>query len=578
MKKQWISDELKWALSFLKPRIWGVLLIVVLTFGQNYFYAMIPTVGTNFLFELLSPEKIQQLYRYFFIALAIILLRALFDFFKNYSMYSIISAVSKKIRDMFFSHLMVLDIDFFKENKTGNIISVGVNDVEKMQADFYSGLVHFLSSSMIVIIVLVKLFLLNWKLSVISLGAIPLLYLIIRVLGNVIRSVSKKLRENLAELSINFHETLTGIEVVKAFAQEKKETESFKENTNMYRKTYLKLVRVMNIFGPFNEITLFLFALIIIGLGAIFIVRGTWELKGLTEYLILLGIITAPIVSIPKYISGYKVASASVERIRNILLKEPEIKEAENPISRDIEGKIEFKNVRFSYNRSQDVLKDISFTAEKGEVVALVGPSGGGKTTLVNLIPRFYDCKNGAILIDGVNVRDYSLKSLRSQIGIVSQNVILFNTTILENIRYAKREASEEEVISAAKRAYAYDFIMELPDQFQTNVGERGVRLSGGQKQRISIARTVLMNPEILILDEATSALDSESERYIQLAISNLMEGRTSITIAHRLSTISNAKKIFVIDEGKVIAVGDHEELLENCDLYKKIYNLQYFR
>jgi subfamily B ATP-binding cassette protein MsbA len=578
LKRKWISDELRWALGFLKTRIWGVLGVFVLAFGQNYFYAMIPTVSTNFLFELLTPEKIEQLYRYFFLAVAIIIARAMFDFFRNYSMEVILSSVIKKIRDMLFSHLMILDIDYFKKNKTGNIITIGINDIEKINTDFYQGLVYFLSSVMIVIIVLVKLFLLNWMLTLISFGVIPLIFLVIRILGTTIRKQAKKHREALAGLSVNLHEVLTGVEVVKAFAQENTESEKFNENTTVFRKIYIKLIRTMNFFGPLNEVTLFLFALIMIGIGAIFIVRGQWELKALTEYLILLGIMTAPVANIPKYISHYKVASASVERVMSILKVEPKITQKQDPISKSLEGRIQFDKVWFAYNPDQDVLKEISFVAEKGEVVALVGPSGGGKTTIINLIPRFYDAGKGAVFIDDIDVREYSLKSLRSQIGIVSQNVSLFNTTILENIRYGKQDADESEVVEAAKKAFAYDFIIEFPEGFGTNVGEKGVRLSGGQKQRLSIARTVLMNPEILILDEATSSLDSESERYIQLALNNLMQGRTTIMIAHRLSTISHATKILVIDKGKIIDSGTNEELLERCKLYKKIYKLQYFR
>lgn len=578
IRQKHISDELRWALGFLKPHFWGGLGVFVLAFGQNYFYAMIPTVSTNFLFELLTPEKISELYRYFFLAVAIIFARAIFDFFRNYSMELILSSVIKRIRDIFFSHLLTLDVDYFKKNKTGNIISIGINDIEKINTDFYAGLVYFLSSLMIVIIVLVKLFLLNWLLTLLCFGVIPIIYIVIRVLGNIIRGQAKKHREALANLSVNLHETLTGVEVVKAFAQEDAETVRFNENTSLYRKIYIKLIRTMNFFGPLNDVTLFLFALVLVGIGAIFIVRGQWELKSLTEYLILLGIMTAPVANIPKYISNYKVASASVERVMSILKVKPKITQKPDPLSKTLTGEIEFRNVSFAYSPSREVLKNISFIARRGEVVALVGPSGAGKTTIANLIPRFYDAAEGQVLIDGADVTEYRLHSLRSQIGIVSQNVVLFNTTIFDNIRYAKHDVEKDVVIEAAKKAYAYDFIMEFEEGLATNVGEKGVRLSGGQKQRISIARTILMNPEILILDEATSSLDSESEHYIQLAINNLMQGRTTITIAHRLSTISHATKILVIDKGEIIDAGTNEELLSRCALYKKIYDLQYFR
>jgi len=576
--KKILSKELRWALSFLRPYTWGLFGIFILTFGQNYAFALLPRVSTNFLFELISPERIHLIYRYLGMAVGIVVLKALLEFVNNFSKEIIINSTIKKIRDKYFTHLIALDIDFFTQNQTGNLIAIGINDVEEVKIWFYQQLIVFISGVMMLIIILVKLFIINWQLTLISLGVMPLLYWIIRIIGGKIRYVGRKLRKNLAGLSVNLHETLTGIEVVKASAAEEYENDKFQENTERYKKSHIKLSKLQNLLGPLDEMIIYLFAMGLLGIGSYFIIGGTWDIKGLTEYLMLLGIMSAPLIRIPNFIVKFKLVTASVERINYVLSTKPGIKEVENPLSRKVEGTIEFYKVWFSYNSSDDVLQDISLRVEKGEIIALVGPSGAGKTTIANLIPRFYDSSRGTILIDDINIREYNLKSLRSQIGIVSQSVILFNTTILENIKYAKREATEEEVIWAAKKAYAYDFIMELPNQFETNIGEKGVKLSGGQKQRIAIARTILMNPQILILDEATSALDSESERYIQLAINNLMEGRTSITIAHRLSTISHATKIFVIDKGRIIEVGTHEELLETCDLYKKIYNLQYFR
>jgi len=577
-KRKFFSDELKWALSYLKPYTLGLFGVFILTFGQNYSFALLPRVSTNFLFELITPEKYHQLIKYFLLAVALITARAFFKFFKKYSMKIITHSAIKKVRDNFFSHLIKLDLHFFTENKTGNIISVGINDIEKIRTSFYQGIVGFFSHVMMLIIIMVRLYLLNWQLTLISMGSLPALYLVVRIMGNKMRLVSRKLRENLADLSVNLHETLTGIEVVKSFAKEDVEIEKFKKNTKRYKKTFLRLSQLTNLFGPLNEMIVYIFGMILVGVGSFFIIKGQWSVKGLTEYLMLLGIMTGPVTKIPKFISNFKIVTASIERICNILSLEPSVKEMENPIEKKIEGEIEFKNVWFYYKPENYVLKGVSFKVNKGEVVALVGPSGAGKSTIINLIPRFYDPVDGEIYIDGINIKNYSLKSLRSQIGIVSQNVVLFNTTIFENIRYAKPDATEEEIIEAAKRAYAYDFIMDLPRQFDSEVGEKGVRLSGGQKQRISIARTILMNPQILILDEATSSLDSESEYYIQLAIKELMEGRTSVIIAHRLSTITHATKIIVVDKGIVVAIGKHEELLETCELYSKIYNLQYFR
>jgi len=578
LKKSLFSDELKYTVSYLKPYYLGLFGIFILVFGQNYSMAMLPRVSTNFLFELITPEKIHLLLKYFYIAVGLIFGRALFNFLQRYSMRLITVTITKKIRDNFFQHLLALDIDFFTKNKTGNLITIGVNDIENIRIDFYQGILNFFSNIMMTIIILVKLFLLNWTLTLISLAMLPILYLVVRIIGNKMRIISRNLRKSLSNVSINLHETLTGMEVVKSFAKEKEELASFKDNTKNYKKTFLRLVRLEMIFSPLNDVIIYMYGILLVGIGAIFIIRGIWDVKHLTEYLMLLGILSGPVIKIPKFISNYKIVTASIERVFNIINTKPRIKETENPVEKKIEGSLVFNNVVFSYDGETDVLNGISFEVKKGDIIALVGPSGAGKSTIANLIPRFYDASSGAVLVDGINVKEYRLASLRSQIGIVSQNVILFNTTIAENIRYSKRDATEDEIVEAARQAYAYDFIMELPKQFETNVGEKGIRLSGGQKQRISIARTILMNPQILILDEATSSLDSESEHFIQLAINNLMKGRTSVIIAHRLSTIKHATKILVIEKGRIVDTGNHDELIKRCELYQRIYNLQYFR
>jgi ABC-type multidrug transport system fused ATPase/permease subunit len=578
VKKKFLSDRLKWALSYLKPYTVALVGVLILTFIQNYAYAMLPMAGTSFLFELLTPEKINLIYRYFALAIGLLVAKALFAFLASYIAEVISNAALKNIRDDLFSHLLSLDLTFFSEQKTGNVVSIAISDVEEIKMYFYKGLTGFISSLFLLTIIIVRLFGLNWILTLVSLLILPTLYFIVKVIGNKIREISKEFRKNLGNISTNVHETLTGIEVVKAFANEDRETEGFKKNTDKYKHSYSRLVRYRTFLEPFTETVVLVIVMVLIGIGSIFIIRGEWEVKMLTEYLMLLGILNAPIRGIPRVISNFKVASASIDRIMNLLSIAPKVVEISNPVSKTLNGVINFKNVWFSYDGSNDVLKKISFNVHKGEIIALVGPSGAGKTTIANMIPRFYDCKEGEVSIDGINVKNYSLKSLRTQIGIVSQNISLFNTTIRENLSYAKPHASDDEVFEAAKRAYAYDFIVELPQGFETNVGERGVKLSGGQKQRISIARSILMSPEILILDEATSALDSESEHYIQLALNDLMEGRTSVIIAHRLSTINHATKILVIDKGEIVDIGTHEELMKRCQLYSKIYNLQYFR
>ena len=578
MKRALINDRFKWAFSYLKPYTFGLIGVLTLTFVQNYAYSKLPTASTGFLFELLTPENISTIYKYFLLAVGLLVAKAIFSFVATYSSEVITNAALKRIRDDLFSHLMSLDLGFFSERKTGNIVSIAISDVEELKRNVYMGFSGFISNIILSIIILIRLSVLNWILTLASFIVIPVLFVIVKIIGNKIRAVSKIHRKNLGGISTNIHETITGIEVVKAFANEDRENEMFQKNTKRYKQTFLKLVRFRAFLEPFSELIVLVIIMGLLGLGSVFIIRGVWEVKMMTEYLMLLAILIGPIRRVPRVVSNFKVASASIDRIRDIITVKPRIVEVENPIAKKIEGNLVFKNIWFSYDSKNDVLEDVNFQVKRGDIVALVGPSGAGKTTIANLIPRFYDCLKGEILIDGINVKDYSLKSLRTQIGIVSQNISLFNTTIRENIIYAKPEATENEIIEAAKKAYAYDFIMELPKGFDTNVGERGVKLSGGQKQRISIARTVLMNPEILILDEATSSLDSESEYYIQLAINELMEGRTSVIIAHRLSTINHATKIVVLEKGEVVDVGNHDELIKRCALYSKIYELQYFR
>jgi len=578
VKRALINDRFKWAFSYLKPYTFGLIGVLTLTFVQNYAYSKLPTASTGFLFELLTPENISTIYKYFLLAVGLLVVKAIFSFVATYSSEVITNAALKRIRDDLFSHLMSLDLGFFSERKTGNIVSIAISDVEELKRNVYMGFSGFISNIILSIIILIRLSVLNWILTLASFIVIPVLFVIVKIIGNKIRAVSKIHRKNLGGISTNIHETITGIEVVKAFANEDRENEMFQKNTKRYKQTFLKLVRFRAFLEPFSELIVLVIIMGLLGLGSVFIIRGVWEVKMMTEYLMLLAILIGPIRRVPRVVSNFKVASASIDRIRDIITVKPRIVEVENPIAKKIEGNLVFKNIWFSYDSKNDVLEDVNFQVKRGDIVALVGPSGAGKTTIANLIPRFYDCLKGEILIDGINVKDYSLKSLRTQIGIVSQNISLFNTTIRENIIYAKPDATEDEIIEAAKKAYAYEFIMELPKGFDTNVGERGVKLSGGQKQRISIARTVLMNPEILILDEATSSLDSESEYYIQLAINELMEGRTSVIIAHRLSTINHATKIVVLEKGEVVDVGNHDELIKRCSLYSKIYELQYFR
>jgi len=577
MKSKFFDEGTRWTLQFLKKYIWALIGVILIQFSQNYAFTMLPKVSTNFIFELFTPEKIHLIYKYFFIALSIIFIKGFFGYISAYALSVTSENAINNLRKYFFNHLISLPLNYFKKNKTGNFISMIIDDMAKIRGALYEGVVHIFTHVIFVILIITRLALLNYKLTLISLTVIPALYLLLRILGNKMRSTSRKLQQNVANMSSNLHETLTAVDVVKAFAKEDYETEKFSQTSNKYKRTSLRLKILNNLFKPLNQFIFYFFGFALIGIAGLFIIQGQWTVKGLSEYLLLLGILFNPVNNIPKTLAQFKIVSASVDRIYKVIQSENNITESSHPIIRKISGNIAFKDVTFSYDNEESVLKNINFEVERGDIVALVGHSGAGKTTIVNLIPRFYDPNSGNIEIDSIDVKDFSIKNLRSQIGIVSQNVILFNDTIYENIQYAKRDATEKEIIVAAKRAHAYEFIEKLPEKFNTIVGERATRLSGGEKQRIAIARTVLTNPQILILDEATSSLDSESEYYIKIALNELMEGKTSVVIAHRLSTITHANKVLVINNGQIDAVGTHDELLKSNEIYKKLYTLQYF-
>ncbi|MGQ9720649.1 MAG: ABC transporter ATP-binding protein [Candidatus Jordarchaeum sp.] len=578
MKKRIIDEGTRWVLQFIKKYTWIFVGIIFLQFIENYSFTFLPRVSTNFLFELFTPEKIQQIYKYFFLALLIIFIKGTLGYITSYSLSITTENAANNLRVRFFQHLVYLPLHYFKKNKTGNIISMVIDDISKIRVELYESIVRIISQVIFVIIILVKLILLNLLLTIISFSIIPALYITLRIVGQKMKQTSARLQQNIANISSNLHETIGGIDVVKSFAREDYEVEKFRKTSSRYKNTSLKLKILQNLFKPLNEMIFYFFGFILIGIAGFFIIRGDWTVKHLTEYLILLGILFTPINNIPKTLANFKVVSASIERVYNVIKETNTIKEPPHAIKKKTNGNIRFENVCFSYDDKEPVLKDVSFEVKCGDVVAIVGSSGAGKTTIVNLIPRFYDPDSGRVVIDEIDIKEYSIKNLRSQIGIVSQNVALFNDTIYENIRYSKLDATEEEIIQATKKAHAFDFIMRLPNKFETVVGERGTRLSGGEKQRIAIARTILINPRILILDEATSALDSESEYLIQQALNELMEGKTSIVIAHRLSTITHAKKILVLYNGTINAIGTHEYLLKNNEIYRRLYERQYFK
>jgi len=511
--------------------------------------------------------------------LSVFFIKNIFLYLKNILLYIVQLKIVKDIRDRLYVHIQGLSLGYFHKEKTGSITSTIINDVEQLQSSLSIAFQKLFVEPINILIFLSLLFIISWKLALIAIIIIPLAGIAIIAIGKSIRRKSRRTQKKISHIMQILSETLSSIRIVKAFVNEKEEIRKFSIETTNYLNLHLKRARLDLIAAPITES----FGVII---GVILLWYGGTEVilqKGLIpedfiRFILILFSILGPIKQMGNVNIKIQAGAASAERIFTLLDTKPQVVEIKNPTNLgEFKDSLEYKNVCFEYQKGEEqVLDSVSFKINKGEVAALVGPSGSGKSTIADLIPRFYDVSSGEIIIDGNDLKNLSLSSLRGNMGIVTQEVILFNDTIKNNISYAQPEKSMDQIKDAAKAANALEFIENTPDGFETVVGERGVKLSGGQKQRIAIARALLKNPSILILDEATSALDTESEKKVQTAIESLMKDRTALVIAHRLSTVQKADKIIVIDKGKVVEIGSHETLFEKNGIYKRLYDLQF--
>lgn len=500
-------------------------------------------------------------------------------FLSSATLIPIRTGIVRDIRVKLYKKLLDLPLSFFSEERKGDIIARMSGDVNEIENSIMSSLDMLFKNPILILFYFCTLIAVSWQLTLFTLAVLPLMGWIMGQVGKKLKRGSLVAQGQWSDLMSQVEETLGGLRIIKAFNAEKKMNTRFLESNNLYRNTIGRVNIRQQMAHPMSEFLGTILIVIVLWFGGTLILNNNNSITApsFIFYLVILYSVINPLKEFSK--AGYNIPKglASMERVDKILMAENNMKIKENPVHiSELNDKIEFRNVSFKYD-SQWVLQDINLTIQRGKTIALVGQSGSGKSTMVDLIPRYYDVNEGEILIDGVNVKDTTLHDLRSIMGNVNQEAILFNDTFFNNISFGVENATLEQVIEAAKIANAHEFIMNSEDGYNTKIGDRGGKLSGGQRQRVSIARAILKNPPILILDEATSALDTESERMVQEALENLMKNRTTIAIAHRLSTIKNADEICVLHEGRIVERGKHEELLALNGYYKKLCDMQSF-
>jgi len=524
--------------------------------------------------------KTDALFKICIIIFMAFILKNIAGYMQAYFLNFVEQGIVRDLRDDAYEQLHKLPISYFKSERVGNLISIIVNDVTAVQNSVSATFLNLIREPLSIVVFLGIAISISWQLTLISLITLPFSAGIISWIGIKLRKYSTQIQEKIADITSVIQETISGVKIVKAFGTEDYENKKFRKETEGYLKMVLRITRIRNLSSPISETLSVMVGVVIIYYGGT-LVLSTNQIKA-SEFLGFLFAIfqlIPPIKELSSVNNRIQESSAAGARIFDIIDTNPDI--VNKPDAKEVKefnSDITFEKVGFAYpdEPTEMVLEDINFTIKKGEVVALVGPSGGGKSTLVDLIPRFYDVTSGAIKLDGEDIRDVRMEDLRKFIGIVTQEIILFNDSIKNNICYGSKNFSEEKIYEAAKIANAHTFISEMPNGYDTEIGERGVKLSGGQRQRIAIARALLKNPDIMIFDEATSALDNESEKLVQEALDNLMTSRTVVVIAHRLSTIQNADKILVLQAGRVVQAGTHNSLLEQGGLYKKLYEMQF--
>ncbi len=535
-----------------------------------------PIITRSMLNDFIPNKEYRAIVIFGGLLLLLYLIRAGLDYFVQYQGHVIGVKMQAEMRSDMFNHLEKLPYGFYDENETGKIMSRMTNDLWEVSELAHHGPENLIISSISIIIAFIYLSTINIWLTLIIFTCVPFLVIISWALRKRMRNAFMESRKSVAEINGALESSISGIRVTKAFTNADVESEKFEKGNYSFVEARRKSYKAMGMFHSSTTLVTNIFNVIVLIAGGLFLYNGDILFGDYTAFILSVNLFLGPVNTLIGFMEQYQNGVSGFKRFLEIMDAEPEMDMDTAADIERVEGNIRFKNVTYGYEGDKEVLHDLNLDIKKGEIFALVGPSGGGKTTICHLIPHFYNVERGEIFIDDKEIHDITMKSLRQNIGIVQQDVYLFNASIKDNILYGRPSASDEEVIEAAKRANIHDYVMTLEKGYDTVIGERGVKLSGGQKQRLSIARVFLKNPPILILDEATSALDNTTEILIQRSLDELCKGRTTIVVAHRLSTVKNADKIAVVSDGRITELGNHNELVELNGAYANLYKLQF--
>lgn len=564
-------------LAYIKPykkRLAAAVVCIIMAAGANLY---LPWIIKDMIDDVLMSKDMLMLNLIAAGILVVMFTRGVFYYGQSYLVSYVGQRVIIDVRSVLFRKFQKMPLSYYDRQQTGTVMSYITNDVSAMQSAIVDNLIELVTESSILIGSLAMMIYLDWKLSLLTLMTIPLVGFAMKIFGRKLKRSSTVIQERAAEITSLLQESISAIRVVKSFVRETYEIRRFEEQNWKNFQAAMKNVKLTSLLTPTVEFLAAIAVTFIVWFGGYEVVNEVITAGELVAFLTYAVNLANPVKRLSRVYAAIQKAMAAADRVFEVMDLDEKITDVPGakPLP-PIKGEVEFKDITFSYKKGQPALQHISLKAEPGQMIALVGPSGSGKSTIANLIPRFYDVDSGTISIDGHDIRQVTADSLREQIGLVPQETMLFSTTVMENIRYGRLDATDEEVVEAARAANAEEFIKDLPEGYDTKLGERGLNLSGGQRQRLAIARAILKNPRVLILDEATSALDTESEKIVQDALDKLMVGRTSFVIAHRLSTIFNADQIFVVENGHLREHGTHEELLAAGGLYSNLYNIQF--